>query len=180
MTLTAFLEQLESDGSKVLETVCAESRNPCIGWLLNRNKTYGVETAEDIFTDAVLILWQNAQQGRIKPSDTQVQTYLMTTCRYIQNNQIRKTPMEADFDKLLTELADQNPDERLDKEAYLNRLEWALEQLKGNCSIIIKGFYLEDKSLEDIAKICKLTYESAKSLRFRCFNTLKNLFFGKK
>ncbi len=93
--------------------MCAESRNPCIGWLLNRNKTYGVETAEDIFTDAVLILWQNAQQGRIKPSDTQVQTYLMTTCRYIQNNQIRKTPMEADFDKLLTELADQNPDERL-------------------------------------------------------------------
>ena len=180
MTLKLFLEELEHKGNTVLATVYAESRDACIRWLLSRGQTQDVETAKDIFSDAVMVLWQNAKQGRIQPSDAQVQTYLITTCGYILNNQLLKTPVEVDFDKLMNELAEDNPEEALDKETYLARLEWAISQLKGNCSIIIKQYYLEDKSLEVVAQMCGITYDSAKALRLRCFNKLKNLFFTKK
>jgi RNA polymerase sigma factor (sigma-70 family) len=180
MTIKLFLEELEHKGNAVLATVYAQSRDACIRWILSRDKTKNVETAKDIFSDAVLVLMENAKNGKIQPSDTQVQTYLITTCGYIQNNQIGKTPIETDFEKLINMLMEQNPEEALDKEASLTQLEWAISQLKGNCSIIIKQFYLEDKSLEVVAQMCGITYDSAKALRLRCFNKLKNLFFTKK
>lgn len=180
MTLKLFLEQFEKEGNQVLATVYAQSRDACIRWLLSRSQTQDVETAKDIFSDAVMVLWQNAKQGRIQPSDAQVQTYLITTCSYIQNNQLLKTPVELDFEKLMNLLVEYYPEEVFDKEAYLTQLEWAISQLEGNCSIIIKQYYLEDKSLEEVAQMCGITYDSAKSLRLRCFNKLKNLFFTKK
>ena len=63
MTLTTFLERLEQEGSKVLEDVQKECRHACVHWLVKHDKQRDIEAAKDIFSEALLILWDNADRS---------------------------------------------------------------------------------------------------------------------
>jgi RNA polymerase sigma factor (sigma-70 family) len=179
MTLTTFLERLEQEGSKVLEDVQKECRHACVRWLVKHDKHRDIEAAKDIFAEVLLILWHNAERGRIKPSSTQVQTYLITICRNTQINMGKRKgkPSEWVFDDLLSQFEAENPDAALEKEALLTRVEDTLARMKEGCQTLFNLRYWEGKSNGEIADI--LGYASAhvvKTLIHNCKAKFKDLF----
>lgn len=179
MTLTTFLERLEQEGSGVLEDIQGDCRVACVRWLVKHDKHRDVEAAKDIFSEALLILWDNAERGRIKPSATQVQTYLITICR---NTQItlgkrKGKPSEWEFDDLLSQFEADNPTISLEKEALLTRVEDTLARMKEGCQTLFNLRYGEGKSNGKIAEM--LNYASAhvvKTLMYNCKAKFKELF----
>jgi RNA polymerase sigma factor (sigma-70 family) len=179
MTLTTFLQRFEQEGIKVLEDVQKDCRAPCVRWLVKRDKHRDVEAAKDIFSEALLILWNKAELGRITPSATQVQTYLIAICRNTQINMGKRNgkPSEWDFDDLLKQVEADNPDISLDKEALLTRVEDTLARMTENCQTLFNLRYNAGKSNGDIAEM--LGYASAhvvKTLMFNCRAKFKELF----
>jgi RNA polymerase sigma factor (sigma-70 family) len=172
MTLEEFLDRLKQENSKnVLGDVYSACRNNCVLWLLKQGKTENVDIAKDIFTEAVLVLFDNAEKGKIVASSTQVQTYLITTCFYIQSNLNKRNgkPSEWDFDILIGNIAEEHPDLAIEKEALLVRLEDAFTQLGEPCKSLFRMFVLENLSHQEIAEIMDYTSKDvSKSLYYKC------------
>ena len=180
MTLKEFLDRLEQENSnKILGDVYVESRNNCVLWLLKKGKTKDKDVAKDIFTNAVLILLKNAKNGKIEASDTKVETYLMTTCRYIQSNLNKRKgkPVEWDLDDLLAGITEENPDLAIDKEALLVRVEETMARLKEPCATLFRLHYYEGYSYREIAEMLGYASEDVvKTMFYRCKKTFRDLF----
>lgn len=179
MTLTTFLERLEQEGSKVLEDAQKDCRVACVHWLVKHDKHRDIEAAKDIFSEALLILWDNAERGRIRPSSVQLQTYLIAICRNTQINMGKRKgkPSEGDFDDLLSQLAAENPNIVLDKEALLMRVQDTLARMTEGCQTLFNLRYWKGEHNGEIATM--LGYASGhvvKTLMFNCRAKFKALF----
>ena len=117
MTIKVFLDRYEREGSHTISgELYTQCRDNCVKWLLKQGNIKDVGTAKDIFTDALLILLDNAERGKIAPSDTQVLTYLTTICRNTQSNAHKRKDRasESDFDALIAQIADDNTEGSLE------------------------------------------------------------------
>ena len=183
MTIEAFLKLRHAVGSQALEDVYVKCRPYCINWLLSRHAKYDVDAAKDIFMEAVLILWDNATRGKVQPSQTQVSTYLTTVCRNLATNDNKTDlidPLDTVLDAVLIEFHGLNPEDSLDKETLLAHLEACIKVLGANCKNIIIGFYLEGKSLQQLAEALVMDYNVIKAMNYNCKRTLKNCILSKK
>ena len=179
MTLTTFLQRFEQEGSRVLEDVQKDCRTPCVRWLVKHDKHRNLDNAKEIFSEVLLILWDNAENGKITPSSTQVQTYLMKICRNTQINmgKRRGKPSEWDFDDLIGQFEAENSDVSLEKEALLVRVKETLLRMTEGCQTFFNLRYNIGKSNGEIAEL--LDYASAhvvKTLMFNCRARFKALF----
>ena len=180
MTLKEFLERYNQEGShKISGEVYAQCRNGCVQWLLKQSNIKQVNDAKDIFADAILILLNNAERGRIEPSATQVQTYLITICRNIQSNLNKRKDKasEWELDTLIEQIAEENTEGALEKEALLTRLENTLTKLQDPCATLFKLYYYEGYSHKEIAKTQGYASESvSKTMLYKCKGSFGQLF----
>ncbi len=180
MTLQQFLEYLDLEGStQVSEKVYRQCRDACVGWLLKERNIKEENLAKGIFVDAVLILMENAERGRIKPSSTKVQTYLTTVCRNIQSNLKKRKdkPSERELDYLIEAQIAEHPSVALEKEALLVRVENAITALKDPCATLFKLYYYKGHSHKEIAKQQGYASESvSKSMLYKCKKSFGEVF----
>lgn len=156
-------------------------------WMVSRG---GNETdAYDVFQEGLVVLYE-------KSTDTafcltcKLSTYLFAICKRIwfkksQAQHIMSSldmEQEGDQDEALDFAAyDADLNVHLEKEAHLNKLEQSLDQLGSPCSELLKAFYIEDKSMLEIAQQFSYTNaENAKTQKYKCLNRLKKLFFSTK
>ena len=67
----------------------------------------------------------------------------------------------------------------LEQEAKIEQLDAALKALGEPCAGLIKAFYVEQKSMKDIADAFHYTNpENAKTQKYKCLNRLRKLFFA--
>ena len=183
MTVEEFLERRKTEDSEVLKDVYLQCRPMCVGWLMKQYPKLDADKAVDVFMEAVLILWHNAGNDSLKATKYQVSTYLTTVCRNIQNNEKSVElidPFELHFTEIFKRVNPDNEMTPVEMEQFLTHLEECINQLGDTCKTIIKGYYLEDKSLGTIAEELKMEYRVVVSSRYNCFNRLKNIFFNKK
>lgn len=180
MTLKEFLERFNQEGShKISGEIYAQCRNGCVQWLLKKSNIKQVNDAKDIFADAILILINNAERGRIEPSATQVQTYLITICRNIQSNLNKRKDKasEWELDTMIEQIAEENTEGAFEKEALLMRLENTLAKLHDPCATLFKLYYYEGYSHKEIAKTQGYASESvSKSMLYKCKGSFGQLF----
>jgi RNA polymerase sigma factor (sigma-70 family) len=172
MTIKAFLDHYNAEGShKISGELYTQCRDGCVKWLLKQSSIQDVNAAKDIFTDALLILLDNAEKGKIDPSSTQVQTYLMTICRNTQSNAHKRKDRasEWEFDTLIEQIAEENTEGGLEKEALLVRIETTLAQVNEPCASLFRLYYYEGYAHKEIAKIQGYASESvSKSMLYKC------------
>lgn len=66
----------------------------------------------------------------------------------------------------------------LENEEKYQKLNTALAQIGDNCAQLIKAFYIDKKSMSDIATIFNYTNtENAKVQKYKCLTRLRKLFF---
>jgi len=178
-------EYIESELLKGLaknDTRCAEKiyrENYKLIQALVINNNGNVEDAKDIFQEAMLVLYQKSQLADFSLT-CQIQTYLYSVSRrlWLKKLQAQYKNIELRDNK---DWVDTESDVEVfqKKETQLNKLQKALEMLGEPCKGLIESFYIESKSMQEIAELFKYTNkENAKNQKYKCMNRLKNFFFN--
>ncbi len=175
--LKHIIDQLKKGDPKTLERIYVENREGFI----NFSKKYNIEEqdAVDIYQDAIIVLRDNAVNGRIDALQSNISTYLFAIGKYkiYHNFRIRsREDLKEDVD-LLQENVDF--DVNLDEDVLTNEqkvLQKCFEQLGDRCKSILKLFYYQGYNLDEIQEILQYSNKKVlKSQKSRCLKQLKDL-----
>ncbi len=132
--------------------------------------------AEDIFQDAVVVLWQKIQYDEIvDQGDEKLKSLLYLICQrrwldYLRSS-VRKQNM-ASAQSPLEEAYESTESDQLD--SHQIRLRWQIfEKLDPRCQEILKDFYLHGLEMKRIAEKWKLGYDTMKTTKYRCLEKAK-------
>ena len=138
-------------------------------------------TLEDIFQDALIVLYENAQAGKIDALKSTVKTYLFGIGKFMLFKHFRNAKKEVPteetyiFDRYeQAVIEDVYEDEGLND--YQAKLAANFKKLGEKCREILELFYLQGMKLDEITQT--QGYENknvAKSQKSRCLKTLKTL-----
>ena len=150
---------------------------------------------EDIFQDAIIVLYEKIiHKDFVLASDTTLQTYLNSVCRYQLLKKIEKNNVtvlnenrendEYDndemmkFNPLITDTLEEFEDT---KEIKFNAIEKALEKMKvagGHCYELLTLFWYHKKSMNELAEIFGYTNAAnTKNQKARCQKRLEKITF---
>jgi RNA polymerase sigma factor (sigma-70 family) len=137
------------------------------------------DEAKDIFQDAMMVLFHNLQNAEFNLS-CQLSTYIYSVSRNLWLTELkrknRNTIEIQDVEELISD-EETNVDEAKETLNLQQQLNKCLEELGEPCKNILTSYYIEQLSMQEIAK--KMGYtnaENAKNQKYKCLLRLKKLF----
>lgn len=171
------IDKICSGDREVLNTIYREYRSEFISWVV-RQYNCSQEEAKDVYQTSVLILYENIVSRKLTTLTSSVKTYLFS----IGKNKIRE--YKKGQNRLISEpnetMFETAPDETEQQELLEEQLKVAaqsLEELGNPCAQVLKHFYYDRLSMEEIAE--KLNYknkETAKNLKHKCLKRLRKIY----
>lgn len=173
-------------GDKAVVTAIYRTYHPVLmKWMLSRG---GLEAdAEDIFQEALVVLYEKAQQAEFCLT-CKLSTYLFAVSKRLwykklNDNGTKVSLSDTDKEEELnygSTQYDEDLEEHREKEEQFLQLEQSLKELGTPCAELIKAFYIDKKSMLEIASTFNYTNaENAKTQKYKCLNRLKKIFFAK-
>lgn len=182
-TDTELLEGLAIGKREVVAALYRAYHMVLVKWVIGRG---GLEAdAEDVFQEALIILYEKAQQPEFCLT-CKLSTYLFAICKRLWYkkleqkspfSELRELAMDEDLDH--GQVYEDDLEEHWERELQFEQLEKALEQLGEPCASLLRAFYMEKKSMQDIAADFRYTNaENAKTQKYKCLSRLKKIFFA--
>lgn len=171
-----------------LDAFIKSQRDKTIAYL-QRNFAVSKTECEDIFQDSFIILYQNAQEGKLDNLTASVSTYFMAICRNktmellrtkgkyihapIDDDTQKSTPfLESKINKVLSFDGDDASIEQ--KEALVRDI---VKDLPSPCNELLWGFYRDGLSMKDLAERYGYSNENTvKVTKHRCCDKFKKRF----
>lgn len=164
------LELLKSGDREVLKNVYIAHKK---GFgLFARRYTQDLGLIENAYQEAIIILAENAQKGKIPELKSSVGTYLFAIGKYALFKSLKVESGRFELDERLLEGLAYDSEEM--EEDVIPDLQAKLASLGPKCREILRLFYYQSKSLDEIINL--LGYESKdvlKSTKSRCLKSLK-------
>lgn len=170
------LEGLAHNDRKAIETIYKEHYN-MVQSLIISNNGYP-DDARDIFQEAMIILYEKARSGSFE-LNSQLKTYLYSVCRRLW---LKRLNQQQRFSSEVESLEETVPvEEELERHEQRNRdflvMEQSLNSLGEPCKSLLEAYYLEKKSMVDIAGDFGYTNaDNAKNQKYKCLMRLKKIF----
>jgi RNA polymerase sigma factor (sigma-70 family) len=170
------LEGLALNDRKAIETIYKQHYSMVQALILNNNGY--PDDARDIFQEAMIVLYEKVKSGSFE-LNCQLKTYLYSVCRRLwlkRLGQMQRSVSEVE------NLQDAVPiEDELDRHEQLNRSFQVMEQSLGTlgepCRSLLKAYYLEMKSMVEIAGDFGYTNaDNAKNQKYKCLMRLKKIF----
>ncbi len=163
-------EELLSANRKVQKRAIEQIYAYCNRYLRSMpgiEKTWHIQ-ASDILQDAITVVFQNLRSGSYEAKSS-INTYTLSICKklwlYKQRSEFR---MPKSGIERLEELQDDDP-EVLQTQLLTN----VLQNLSPGCQALLKDFYFETLSMEEISKKHTLqNSQIAKNKKWRCMKRL--------
>lgn len=172
------LRQMRANPEKILTEFYRDYRKEFLSWAF---KSFGAdsEAASDCFQDAMIILYNNVQNGKLTDLQSNIKTYLFSVGKNVLlrkfKNESREVPM-----------FEQNSHERALEgfefpELYTgnqleNKIADLVQTLRDPCKSILRYFYFRGFSMEEIAE--EMNYKNAqtvKAQKLRCIKEMQSL-----
>ncbi len=140
------------------------------------------EDASDLFQEAMVVLFQNSQSDSFVLTSS-LKTYLYSVSRRLWLKKLQKEKrLYLTTTDVLSDIVPVEDDletyER--KSERLELLELALEKIGEPCRSLLKAFYIDKKSMPEIATLFGYTNSAnAKTQKYKCLMRLKKIFFSK-
>ncbi|MEO9893707.1 sigma-70 family RNA polymerase sigma factor [Aurantibacter sp.] len=143
------------------------------------------EVLEDIFQDALIVLYENAQVGKLDQLKSTLKTYLFGTGKFMLFKHFRDSKKEVPteetyiFDRYEKQVINDVYEDK-GMNDYQVKLIANFKKLGNKCREILELFYLKGIKLDEIMAI--QGYENknvVKSQKSRCLKTLKELIMKK-
>ncbi|MDC6366119.1 MULTISPECIES: RNA polymerase sigma factor [Flavobacteriaceae] len=137
------------------------------------------DQAKDIYQEAFVACWKNIKDHKFKEGN--VEGYLFTIAKnkwtdFLRSANYRKT-VSVDASPHLRMVSEEAPemDRERKEETDTNAMRSALSQLGNNCQKLLKLFYFERRSMEEIATVMGMAPNSARNQKYRCMKKLRTL-----
>jgi RNA polymerase sigma factor (sigma-70 family) len=137
------------------------------------------DEAWDVFQEAVTLFYEKCSTEGVQLS-CRINTYITSVARNIWLKKYRQKLQYTNNDGI-EEVAGAELDVQdfLNKEADLEKLTNALDTLGEPCTQLLKAFYFEKKSMQDIGTAFGYTNtDNAKTQKYKCLMRLKKIFFN--
>lgn len=113
-------------------------------------------------------------------------TYLFAVSKHLwykklqqQQRQPGTLPANAGVDEGQDWVYEDDVKAQEEREAHYEQLNVALDQLGEPCSSLLKAFYQQDKSMQEIAAAFGYTNpDNAKTQKYKCLARLRKIFYG--
>lgn len=169
------VEQLRSNQSKTALATLYQSF-PMIRQLIRNNGGNDAD-AQDVFQEALLVLYRNAQTPDFEltcaPS-----TYLYSVARYLWKDIQKKNRREVSLEQDVRQ--ENNIEEDLDyhqqQEQTAAQLSSVFQQIGEKCKAILKAYYYQKQSMKEIAATLNYgSINSAKTQKYKCIERAKKI-----
>jgi len=175
MSFEGLIGRLKKDGIEELKRVYTEYREEFIIWL-NRKYNISFDDAKDIYQFSMLKFYENVQSGVLKRLSSSPKTYIFAIGK---NKALEAVRNKSRRMNISLELHSQNDIEGPDiKEAHLQTIEKAMQDLGEPCRTLLDYFYYQQKSLSFITEYFGYkNNNTAKNQKYKCLQRLKKLCF---
>jgi RNA polymerase sigma factor (sigma-70 family) len=140
------------------------------------------DEAKDVYQEGVMVFYEKVRDGSLELS-CQIKTYLYAVCRRLWLKRL------AEKSRFGGSLDDHEPYLETGAEADLAQAEErdrrfalmgeALEQIGEPCRSLLEGYYLLDRSMQQLtADFGYTNADNAKNQKYKCLVRLKKLFFS--
>jgi RNA polymerase sigma factor (sigma-70 family) len=154
------------------------------GWLMRNGGTSA--DAADLFQEAMVVLFGKAQDETFRLTCS-IGTYIFAVSKRLWYKKLQKQSrgpvlmqnnIGTEEDEL--ELAyEDDINVHHEREVHYEQLNNALDQVGEPCRSLLKAFYHNDKSMQEIAADFGYTNpENAKTQKYKCLARLRKLFYG--
>ncbi|MCK0135951.1 sigma-70 family RNA polymerase sigma factor [Arenibacter sp. S6351L] len=138
------------------------------------------DQAKDTFQEAFVTTWKNIKDGKLKKDNgLNIEAYLFTVAKnkwldYLRSSRYKKTTR---VDKVIhlrpdVEEEESEPSQGQDEMMAMQR---AFKQLGEKCKMVLKLFYFERKSMDEISSELQITSASVRNQKYRCMEKLRLL-----
>lgn len=139
------------------------------------------EEANDIFQDTIMVFFEKIQGGDFVLKSS-INTYIYAVARHLWLKKLRQkgkgSMVYLEDDEILDVKADLDKFE--EEERRMAKLSMAIEAIGEPCRSLLKDFYFENMSMQEIAlKFGYTNAENAKNQKYKCLQRLRKIFFTK-
>ncbi len=171
------IKELKERNRNALNTVYLDYRQDFYRFLSRYNAT--PNKLEDIYQDALIVVFENAQAGKLDRLNSSLKTYLFSVGKFMLfkhfRDDKREMPIEENylFDRYEQEvMAEVSEDEGLS--TYQKTLVDNFKKLGDKCREILELFYLQGLKLDEITQIQGYDNKDVtKSQKSRCLKSLR-------
>ena len=148
-----------------------------LAFVVNNNGTY--DEARDIFQEAMITLYQKAKSDSFVLT-SQLKTYIYSICRRLWLKRLQQLGKTSNGVENFESVAVDDDVEILERRnAELGIMDRAMNSLGEPCKSLLEAFYIEKKSMDQIALLFGYTNaDNAKNQKYKCLMRLKKLFFS--
>lgn len=172
------LNGLAANDTDAIETIYRDNY-PAIKVFIIKNNGYP-DDARDIFQEAMIVLFEKAKSDAFV-LNCRLQTYLYSVCRRLWLKKLQQQNRFNPSVELIHEIVPVEDELELheQKEADFKLMENALQKVGEPCKSLLEAFYIEKKSMPEIAELFRYTNaENAKTQKYKCLVRLKKIFFA--
>ncbi|WP_290791954.1 RNA polymerase sigma factor [Flavihumibacter sp. UBA7668] len=172
------LEGLARNDRQATTTIYKDHYGMIQTMIINNNGS--VDDARDIFQEAMVVLYEKAKSGQFELS-CQLKTYLYSVCRRLwlkRLSQQQKFVSELEGKEAWVSAEDDIEQHEQQNHAF-HQMEKAMNSLGEPCRSLLDAFYLQKKSMIEIASSFGYTNaDNAKTQKYKCLTRLKKIFFA--
>lgn len=166
--------ELLVNSQKGLDNLYTHFKSECLRVLVS-NKYCSADTAEGLYTEAILILRENILSGKVTELSNPV-SYLISTCRNLIRNEARHEARNVkkveQVRLLLYENSYELEESILQKEEMLKVCKQSLATLSERCQQILMAYYVHNLKMKEIASELGLASgDVAKTIKSRCYKS---------
>jgi RNA polymerase sigma factor (sigma-70 family) len=176
---TLLLQGLVKDDRKAIETIYKDNYNMVQALIINNNGT--TDDAKDIFQEAIMVLYEKVKSGSFE-LNCQIKTYIFSVSRRLWlkrlTQQQHRYSLSESHEELLA-VVDEDMEEHDRRNTEFTMMEKAINSLGEPCKSLVEAFYMQKKSMQEIATNFGYTNaDNAKTQKYKCLTRLKKLFFS--
>ena len=174
----ALLQGLARSERKAIEIIYRENYNMVQSLIINNSGS--ADDAKDIFQEAMIVLYEKVRSGSFE-LNCLIKTYVYSVSRRLWLKRLqqmnRYTPAVENLQDTVPVEEDVEENERINSE--FQAMERAISSLGEPCKSLLEAYYLEKKSMQEIASFFGYTNaENAKNQKYKCLVRLKKIFFA--
>lgn len=139
------------------------------------------DEAKDVYQEGVMVFYEKVREGSLELS-CQIKTYLYAVCRRLWLKRLAEKSRFGvrleDHEPYLETGAEADLALAEERDRRLTTMAEALERIGEPCRSLLEGFYLLDKSMQQLtAEFGYTNADNAKNQKYKCLVRLKKLFF---
>jgi RNA polymerase sigma factor (sigma-70 family) len=140
------------------------------------------DDAKDVYQEGVMVFYEKVRDGSLELS-CQIKTYLYAVCRRLWLKRLtEKTRFGGrldDHEPFLETGAEADLAVAEERDQQFSLMAEALDRVGEPCRSLLEGFYLLDKSMQQLtAEFGYTNPDNAKNQKYKCLVRLKKLFFA--